>query len=72
MESFEELNQRENVRTCLALGWFHMLERSDLEKEITRLEEKNLRYLECIRESTERTSKRIRQIQEFMKQKEAP
>ena len=53
---------RNNVLHCLSLDWFHMLDRADLENEVRRLEEKKLRYIECWNECTERTTRRIDQI----------
>ena len=65
MQSVDDIIQRDNVRLCLSLGWYHMLERSNLETELRRLEEKNRFLLEyadtCIAITSEKI-KRIRSV----------
>ena len=66
------MSRDDNVRHALSLDFFHMLERSDLEAELRRLEEKHERYLQCINECTERVTQRIEQIKSFLNSKETP
>ncbi len=40
---------RENVRMCFQLDLFYLLTRKDLEDELERLNEKHIRYLQCIK-----------------------
>ena len=57
----------DRVRHALSLDLFHMLDRSDLEAEVRRLNEKHERYLQGPNECTERTTKRIEQLKTFLR-----
>ena len=66
MPPYDKLLHDENVRMCIRLDFFHMLERQDLEDELKRLDEKHQRYLKTTNEWTDRTNKRINQIKRVL------
>jgi len=56
-----------NVRLCMQLNMFYLIERNDLEAELVRLNEKHERYLQCMNEHTERVQARIALIKTYLK-----
>jgi hypothetical protein len=66
MQSIDAAIRKDNVHLCLGLGWYHMLERNDLETELRRLEEKNRLFLVYADTCIAMTSERIKKIKTFL------
>jgi hypothetical protein len=62
----DETIYRDNVRLCMQLNMFYLIEQKDLEAELVRLTEKLERYLQCMNEHTERVQARIDLIKTYL------
>jgi len=56
-----------NIRMCIQLGMFDLIEQKDLELEVIRLTEKLERYRQCINEETDRVQTQLDRIKTFLK-----
>ncbi len=66
MASVDEVIHRDNIRMCIQLNMFYLLERKDLELEVVRLTEKLERYLQCMNEHTDRVQARLNQMKIYL------